>query len=124
MFDCASSDNTEGTFLSVKPNTAQLFEYKELDLSCGNSSLSRGWSVMRAARTFTSGDKLSLQPCGIQWGDTTHYGCHLPTAKQFDTGFYWCESSAKVRSNFVNISVYSGEREAFLLSLCLYHGFT
>lgn len=116
----SSSDISDDVFLSVEPNAAQLFEYKGIDLNCGNNSLSQGWSVMRATRSFTSGDWLALQRCGTLWGDVTHYGCHLPTAKKFDTGFYWCESSTKARSNFLNLSVYSSEKEVLLASFCLY----
>lgn len=111
MFDCASTDSLEDTSISVEPNTAQIFEYEKMALSCGNDSHSLGWRVMRAARTGNSGDQLSLQPCGTQWGNVTNSGCRIPTSKPKHTGLYWCESPTKARSNFLNISVY-GEREA------------
>ncbi|XP_075891342.1 high affinity immunoglobulin gamma Fc receptor I-like isoform X2 [Nelusetta ayraudi] len=99
-------DSLEDTSISVEPNTAQIFEYEKINLSCGNDSHSLGWRVMRAARTGNSGDQLSLQPCGTQWGDETNYGCRIHTSKPKHTGLYWCESPTKARSNFLNISVY------------------
>ncbi|XP_076580468.1 high affinity immunoglobulin gamma Fc receptor I-like isoform X2 [Chaetodon auriga] len=99
-------DDSEPASLTASPNSSQLFEYENLSLSCGGGNISDGWKVNRATKTTASGDKLTLQHCGVKWGTPTPFGCILQTAKKPDSGIYWCESPAGRRSNSVNISVY------------------
>lgn len=87
-------------FLTVIPESSQLFEYDNLSLSCGENSSILGWKVIRA-----SGENLTVQSCE-KWGTHTPFGCVLCAIKYEDRGIYWCESLAKERSNSVNITVH------------------
>ncbi|XP_070785543.1 Fc receptor-like protein 5 [Enoplosus armatus] len=104
-------DDADPASLTVSPNSSQLFEYKNLDLSCGDSSSFREWKVVRST---TSGGKLS--GCGEEWGIPTHSGCLVQTAKKPDSAIYWCESPARQRSNSVNITVYGRNKPVILQS--------
>uniref|UniRef100_A0A8P4GFH3 Ig-like domain-containing protein n=1 Tax=Dicentrarchus labrax TaxID=13489 RepID=A0A8P4GFH3_DICLA len=96
-------DNSAPASLTPSPNSAQLFEYKNLSLSCGHDRISRGWTVKRAVHID---GKLVLQSCPQQ--SITPDGCLFLTVKVPDSGIYWCESPAWQRSNSVKISVHGG----------------
>ncbi|XP_070711239.1 sialoadhesin-like [Pempheris klunzingeri] len=91
--------DSEPPSLTLLPDSSQLFEYEDVTLSCGANSSRRGWSIVRASANVLSG-------CGEQWGTRTSFGCALQTAKQSDSGVYWCQSAARQRSNSVSVSVH------------------
>nr|XP_046237400.1 B-cell receptor CD22-like isoform X2 [Scatophagus argus] len=99
-------DDSKPALLTASPNSIQLFEYDNVTLSCGHTSISQGWKVIRATRN--SDGKLSLQSCGTKWGTPTPVGCILKIAKYPDSGVHWCETSARQRSNPININVADG----------------
>lgn len=102
---CVSSDSPGRASLSVRPSSAQVFEYEDLAFSCGDERWSHDWKVMRA--TNSSSERLRLQACGGGWGLPTAGGCLLHTAKRSDSGTYWCQSPRGQRSNAAHISVHS-----------------
>ncbi|XP_030580946.1 Fc receptor-like protein 4 [Archocentrus centrarchus] len=98
-------DDADPPTLTPSPNSAQLFEYKKLDLSCGVP----GWTVKRFT-TFTE----ELSDCQ-KWGNPSSHGCTLATTKQPHSAVYWCESPTQQRSNSVNISIYAGRDNPVIL---------
>lgn len=91
-----SPDHSDLPTLTPSPNSAQMFEYKDLNLSCGI----QGWTVKR----FSTFDK-QVSRCEV-WGKATSYGCILHKIRGLDSAVYWCESPTHQRSNSVNITVY------------------
>ncbi|XP_074555290.1 sialoadhesin-like [Halichoeres trimaculatus] len=108
-------DDVEPTELMVSPDSSQMYEYKDFELSCGENSSSRGWRVFRA-RIQNDQDQdqdQELSHCGDKnkkWGSPTRSGCRFSTALKKDSATYWCESLTKQRSNSVNIVVHSKSR--------------
>ncbi|KAI4796438.1 hypothetical protein KUCAC02_026990 [Chaenocephalus aceratus] len=107
-------DGSDPASLVMSPASAQVFEYRNLSLSCGENSSVDGWRIFRSTITTFStsangvptvnpGGKTS--GCGDKWGNITSCGCNIYTSKQADTAIYWCESRAKQRSNSLNISI-------------------
>ncbi|XP_062301327.1 Fc receptor-like protein 5, partial [Scomber scombrus] len=94
--------------LTVSPDSSQHFEYRSLNLSCGENSSFTGWNVRRFI------DKKAITSCGDDWGSPTSFGCKIQTAKRPDTGIYWCETDAKQLSNSVSITVH-GRNESVIL---------
>ncbi|XP_004575783.3 Fc receptor-like protein 4 [Maylandia zebra] len=99
-------DDADPPTLTPSPNTAQLFEYKSLNLNCGV----QGWTVKRFT-TFAE----DLSSCQA-WGQVVSHGCVLPTTKQPDSAVYWCESATQQRSNSVNITVHGRDTPVILQS--------
>ncbi|XP_038587844.1 Fc receptor-like protein 5 isoform X2 [Micropterus salmoides] len=100
------SQESPSSWLLIKVfgDTSQLFEYENLNVSCGDNSSVHEWKVMR--NTTPEGGRFSS--CGGLWGTLTHFGCILYTAKPLDSAIYWCESPARQRSNSVNITIHDG----------------
>ncbi|XP_053199668.1 low affinity immunoglobulin gamma Fc region receptor II-like [Scomber japonicus] len=94
--------NSAPVTLTVSPDSSQHFEYRSLDLSCGENSSFTGWKVRRFI------DNKKITSCGDEWGSPTSFGCQIQTAKRPDTGTYWCETDAKQLSNSVGITVHDG----------------
>ncbi|XP_037614902.1 Fc receptor-like protein 3 isoform X4 [Sebastes umbrosus] len=100
-------DDSDPPTLKASPDSSQVFEYKNLSLSCGDNNSFDGWKIVRSRTTATNtGGKKST--CGEEWGTGTSTSCHLDTLKQTDSATYWCESPAKQRSNCLNITVHDG----------------
>ncbi|XP_039866489.1 sialoadhesin-like isoform X3 [Simochromis diagramma] len=99
-------DHSDLPTLTPSPNSAQMFEYKDLNLSCGI----QGWTVKR----FSTFDK-QVSGCEVVWGKATSYGCILHKIKGLDSAVYWCESPTHQRSNSVNITVYEREYTPVIL---------
>nr|XP_020444112.1 low affinity immunoglobulin gamma Fc region receptor III-like isoform X2 [Monopterus albus] len=97
-------DDSDPASLTASPNSSQWFEYDDLFLSCAVSSSRHKWVIKRSTTT-------NLSSCGEQWGTLTSSGCIVKTAKQADSGIYWCESPARQRSNSVQITVYGGSNK-------------
>ncbi|XP_072235593.1 high affinity immunoglobulin gamma Fc receptor I-like [Leuresthes tenuis] len=93
-------DDSKPPFLTVSPDSTQLFEYDKLSLSCSNNSSSHGWRIQR----FLLHNGI-LSNCGKGLGIQNSAECTIEIAKKQDSGIYWCESPAKQRSNSVNISI-------------------
>ncbi|XP_072235747.1 high affinity immunoglobulin epsilon receptor subunit alpha-like [Leuresthes tenuis] len=93
-------DDSKPSFLTVSPDSSQLFEYDKLSLSCSNNSSSHGWRIQR----FLLHNGI-LSSCGKGLGIQNSAECTIEIAKKQDSGIYWCESPAKQRSNSVNISI-------------------
>ncbi|XP_072235815.1 high affinity immunoglobulin gamma Fc receptor I-like [Leuresthes tenuis] len=93
-------DDSKPPFLTVSPDSSQLFEYDKLSLSCSNNSSSHGWRIQR----FLLHNGI-LSSCGKGLGIQNSAECTIEIAKKQDSGIYWCESPAKQRSNSVNISI-------------------
>ncbi|KAL3050914.1 hypothetical protein OYC64_001233 [Pagothenia borchgrevinki] len=107
-------DGSDPASLVISPASAQVFEYRNLSLSCGVNSSVEGWRIFRSTittfstsatgvRTVNPGGKTS--GCGDNWGNITSCGCNIYTSKQADTAIYWCETPVKQRSNSLNVSV-------------------
>ncbi|XP_042368231.1 Fc receptor-like protein 5 isoform X2 [Plectropomus leopardus] len=94
-------DDSAAAALTASPDSAQLFEYNNLNLSCRDDSGAQGWKIMRST---ASGGKISS--CGQEWGDVKSSDCIFFTAKQPDSATYWCESPARQRSNSLDIAVH------------------
>ncbi|XP_054863839.1 putative high affinity immunoglobulin gamma Fc receptor IB isoform X1 [Amphiprion ocellaris] len=97
-------DGSGSASLTVSPQSSQMFEYQYLDLNCGPNSSFHGWTVHRSTELVST-----ISSCGRPWGSVTASGCILKTAKQTDSGYYWCESLTKRRSNSVNLTVHDKE---------------
>ncbi|XP_072235758.1 high affinity immunoglobulin epsilon receptor subunit alpha-like [Leuresthes tenuis] len=93
-------DDSKPPFLTVSPDSSQLFEYDKLSLSCSNNSSSHGWRIQR----FLLHNGI-LSSCGKGLGIQNSAECTIKIAKKQDSGIYWCESPAKQRSNSVIISI-------------------
>ncbi|XP_047443009.1 sialoadhesin-like [Mugil cephalus] len=97
-------DDSEPVSLTVVPDSSQFTEYERLVLSCGGFHQSQGWNIKRWTTGGSAGPSMSL--CGRDWGPGNASHCELLTAKQSDSGVYWCESVTRQRSNSVNITIY------------------
>ncbi|XP_051800683.1 Fc receptor-like protein 5 [Acanthochromis polyacanthus] len=93
-------DGYESASLTVTPGSSQMFEYQFVDLHCGPNSTFHGWTVYRSTALVST-----ISSCGHPWGSVTASGCILKTAKQTDSGYYWCESLTKRRSNSLNLTM-------------------
>ncbi|XP_029932674.1 high affinity immunoglobulin gamma Fc receptor I-like [Myripristis murdjan] len=91
----------EGSSLTVRPNTAQLFVHESLHLSCEEDSA--GWTVKRNTTTKT------MTECGDTWGKLTNSSCSISYTFPKDSGVYWCESREGATSNTINITVTGGD---------------
>lgn len=98
------ADGSDSANLMVFPNSSQMFEYQYLDLNCGPNSSAQGWTVYRSTKQVSI-----ISSCGHPWGEVQTSGCLVKTAKHTDTGYYWCESVTKRRSNAVNLIVHDKE---------------
>ncbi|KAK5848061.1 hypothetical protein PBY51_005713 [Eleginops maclovinus] len=107
-------DGSDRASLVVSPASSQVFEYRNLSLSCGDNSSVDGWRLFRSTSTTVStsptgaitvnlGGKRSA--CGDDWGNVTSSGCNVFTSKLADSAVYWCESPVGQRSNTLNISI-------------------
>ncbi|XP_063042867.1 basement membrane-specific heparan sulfate proteoglycan core protein-like [Engraulis encrasicolus] len=86
----------------VRPNRTQHFVYKSLSLSCetaGNSEPPVGWRL----RWFTE-DRGEMTECPAGWRSVVGSTCTIVHPHTSDSGVYWCQSEAGLRSNPVNVT--------------------
>lgn len=95
------SGKTAATFPRIVPSALQLFEYKQLNVTCeGFFNSFTKWRVMRNVKTK------NRTTCNK---DSIFGACHISLTYPSESGEYWCETETNERSEKVNITVTSGE---------------
>ncbi|KAL2079202.1 hypothetical protein ACEWY4_024946 [Coilia grayii] len=87
----------------VRPNRTQHFIYKSLSMSCETQGIPAGWRL----RWFT--DRGELTECPAGWRSVVGSTCTIVHPHTSDSGVYWCQSEAGLRSNPINVTFHDTE---------------